>query len=85
MALGLLHSQAGMPLVEQLQAVPLALQHSKAATPLGLRHSKEVVSELRSRVEGLGQLGAALHPSPLLRAALAACGACADDIDETFD
>ena len=75
-----------MPLEEQRQAMPLVLRHSKAATPLGLQPSKEAVLELRSRVQGLveglevlGQLVAALPQSPLLRPALAACGACADD------
>ena len=75
-----------MPLEERLQAMFLVLQRSKAAMPLGLQHSKEAVLELRRRVEGLveglaalGQLVAALPQSPLLRPALAACGACADD------
>ena len=85
-ALGPLRSRGAMPLEEGQQGMPLALQHSKAATPLGLPHSKEVVLELRSRVEGLvealealGQLVAALLRSPLLSPALGACGACADD------
>ena len=72
--------------LEGQQAMPLGQLHSKAAMPLGLQHSKEVVSEQHSRVqdleEGLGALGglvAALLPSPLHRAALAAYGACVDD------
>lgn len=88
-ALGPLHSPEAMPLEEQQQGMPLALQHSRAATPLGLPHSKEVVLELHSRVEGLlealeasGQLVAALHKSPLLSPALGACGACADDCQD---
>lgn len=82
-ALGHLHSRVAMPLEEQQQEMHLVLQHSKAATLLGLLHSRGLVSEEGSKVEplaeGRGRLAAALLQSPLLRTALAACGACADD------
>ena len=80
-----LHSKVVMPLGRH-QEMLLVLLHSRAAMPLAPLHTKEAAWEQHSKVQGLGEglgvLGcpvAALLQSPLHKAVLVACGACADD------